>query len=135
MFRITKILHFSYGHRLLGRKGKCRHLHGHNGTLEVTLESENLDKCGMVVDFELLGSKVKKWLDKNLDHRTILNRRDPAAKALKRIGEPCLLIDAEPTAENLAKMIYESVQKMGFPVKKVKLWETPSSYAVYKVKP
>src|ERR671929_242125 len=31
MFRITRELHFCYGHRLLNYDGKCRHLHGHNG--------------------------------------------------------------------------------------------------------
>ena len=38
MFRVTKEIHFCYGHRLLNYAGKCRHLHGHNGTAVIALE-------------------------------------------------------------------------------------------------
>lgn len=131
MFQITKTLHFSYGHRLLAHKGKCRHLHGHNGVVEIILESERLDEYGMVADFGILREKAGKWLEETLDHRMILNSKDPAAETLKELGEPVTLIDAEPTAENLAEMIFKKVGKMGFPVRLVKFWETPSSCASY----
>ena len=38
MFRITREIHFCYGHRLLNYDGKCRHLHGHNGKAQIVLE-------------------------------------------------------------------------------------------------
>mgnify|MGYP003412694764 FL=1 len=50
-FRVTKEIHFCYGHRLLDYAGKCRHLHGHNGKAVVTLETAELDRLGMVIDF------------------------------------------------------------------------------------
>ena len=51
MFRVTKEVHFCYGHRLLNYAGKCRNLHGHNGKAVITVETESLDALGMVVDF------------------------------------------------------------------------------------
>ena len=58
MFRVTKEIHFCYGHRLLNYAGKCRHLHGHNGKAVVTLEAASLDALGMVVEAV---SKSKFW--------------------------------------------------------------------------
>ena len=34
-FKVTKQIEFCYGHRLLNYDGKCKHLHGHNGLLEI----------------------------------------------------------------------------------------------------
>ena len=51
MFKVTKHIDFCYGHRLLNYDGQCRHLHGHNGRVEVDIESEKLDERGMVHDF------------------------------------------------------------------------------------
>jgi 6-pyruvoyltetrahydropterin/6-carboxytetrahydropterin synthase len=42
------------------------------------------------------------------------------------------LLDENPTAENIAKLIYEFTASQGFPVVEVKLWETDDSYAVYR---
>ena len=43
MFRVTREITFCYGHRLLNYDGKCRHLHGHNGRADQTLEAPPLD--------------------------------------------------------------------------------------------
>jgi hypothetical protein len=53
LHRVTKLIDFCYGHRLMNYDGKCRHLHGHNGRLEVDLESRELDRLGMVLDFSV----------------------------------------------------------------------------------
>ncbi|HEY8503651.1 MAG TPA: 6-carboxytetrahydropterin synthase, partial [Gemmataceae bacterium] len=74
MFRVTREIHFCYGHRLLDYDGKCRHLHGHNGRAVVTLESEALDALGMVVDFTRIKELVSAWIDAELDHKMILRR-------------------------------------------------------------
>ena len=49
--KITKSIDFCYGHRLLEYDGKCKHLHGHNGLIEVDIEADSLDDLGMVMDF------------------------------------------------------------------------------------
>ncbi|MES9980951.1 MAG: 6-carboxytetrahydropterin synthase, partial [Candidatus Thiodiazotropha sp. 6PLUC5] len=61
MYTVTKEIHFCYGHRLLNHKGKCRHLHGHNATAVIHLESKQLDELGMVCDFSEIGDYVKRW--------------------------------------------------------------------------
>ena len=40
MYSVTRLIQFCYGHRLMDYSGKCKHPHGHNGKIEVTIESE-----------------------------------------------------------------------------------------------
>src|SRR5437764_4055818 len=124
MFQVTKEIHFCYGHRLLNYAGKCRHLHGHNGKAVVTLETPTLDALGMVVDFSALKRVIGKWIDDTLDHRMLLHQDDPIILELLKQGEPFVTLDANPTAENIARLIFERAAVEGFPVTEVTLWET-----------
>jgi 6-pyruvoyltetrahydropterin/6-carboxytetrahydropterin synthase len=133
MFQVTRELRFCYGHRLLNYDGKCRHLHGHNGRAIITLEADQLDPLGMVVDFSAIKRVVSSWIDANLDHRMILHRDDPVLPTLQLQGEPVFLMEVNPTAENIAKLIFDYVASQGFPVVEVKLWETEDSFAVYRL--
>ena len=132
MYGVTREIPFCYGHRLLDYEGKCKYLHGHNGTAVISLEGESLDHLGMVVDFSKLKQTLGKWIDDHLDHRMILHRDDPALEYLRAQGEPIYVMDLNPTAENIAKLIFDQARVFGFPVVEVKLWETASCYAVYK---
>jgi 6-pyruvoyltetrahydropterin/6-carboxytetrahydropterin synthase len=131
MFRVTREIHFCYGHRLLNYDGKCRHLHGHNGKAVVVLEASALDNLGMVVDFTQIKEKVGTWIDETLDHKMILHRDDPALPGLRKLNEPVVVIDENPTAEAIARLIFERVKGEGFPVVEVTLWETINSCATY----
>lgn len=131
MFRVTREIDFCYGHRLLNYEGKCKHLHGHNGRAVITIESAELDERGMVLDFSDIKRVVSHWIDTNLDHRMILRRDDPAREALEKLGEPLFLVDENPTAENIARLIFEYTQSQGFPIVEVRLWETPHCFATY----
>jgi 6-pyruvoyltetrahydropterin/6-carboxytetrahydropterin synthase len=132
MFRVSREIDFCYGHRLLNYDGKCKYLHGHNGKAIITLETESLDARGMVVDFSDIKRVVAGWIDQHLDHRMILHRDDPMVDVFKKSGEPLFLLDVNPTAENIAKIIHEHAVKNGFPVVETVLWETPNSYATYR---
>jgi 6-pyruvoyltetrahydropterin/6-carboxytetrahydropterin synthase len=132
MFHVTKEIRFCYGHRLLNYDGKCRYLHGHNGRAVITLAAEGLDSLGMVMDFSHIKRVVGAWIDANLDHRMILHKEDPVLPTLQKQGEPVFLVDVNPTAENIAKLIYEFAAGHGFPVQEVTLWETDDSYATYR---
>lgn len=132
MFRVTKEIYFCYGHRLLDYAGKCRNLHGHNGRAVVTLEAPALDKLGMVVDFTEIKRVIGAWIDEALDHRMILHRDDPALPELRRLGEPVVVLDVNPTAENLAKLIFDHAVANNLPVTEVTLWETETSFATYR---
>jgi 6-pyruvoyltetrahydropterin/6-carboxytetrahydropterin synthase len=132
MFRVTREIRFCYGHRLLNYDGKCKHLHGHNGKAVIVLETPALDPLGMVVDFSQIKQKVGAWIDQTLDHQMILHRDDPALPFLLKQGEPVHVVDVNPTAENIAKLIFDRVKAQGFPVIEVTLWETESSFATYR---
>jgi 6-pyruvoyltetrahydropterin/6-carboxytetrahydropterin synthase len=132
MYLVTREIHFCYGHRLLDYSGKCRHLHGHNGRAVISLAATQLDDLGMVMDFSHIKRVVSAWIDENLDHKMILNRKDPILPLLQKQGEPVFLLDANPTAESIARLIYDFTRAQGFPVVQVQLWETDDSYATYR---
>jgi 6-pyruvoyltetrahydropterin/6-carboxytetrahydropterin synthase len=135
MFRVSREIDFCYGHRLLNYEGKCRYLHGHNGKAIITIEAPDLDERGMVLDFSEIKRVVSRWIDESLDHRMILHRNDPVVSMLREMGEPLYLLDANPTAENIAKLIYDYTSQQGFPVTEVLLWETPRCFATYRPVP
>ena len=132
MFQVTREIDFCYGHRLLNYEGKCKYLHGHNGRVVITIEAESLDHRGMVLDFSDIKRVVSTWIDENLDHRMLLNRDDPVIPMLQELGEPLFLFDANPTAENIARLIHEFTAAQDFPVVETRLWETPRCYATYR---
>lgn len=131
MYKVTKVIHFCYGHRLLNYEGKCRYLHGHNGKVEIELEGEKLDKKGMVRDFTDIGQVMKAWIDGHLDHRMLLRKDDPAISYLEKTQEPYYSMEENPTAESIARLIFDYAASQGLPVSKVTLWETESSFATY----
>jgi 6-pyruvoyltetrahydropterin/6-carboxytetrahydropterin synthase len=131
MYRVSRQIDFCYGHRLLNYEGKCKYLHGHNGRAVIVIESDHLDTRGMVLDFTDIKRVVSGWIDENLDHRMILHRNDPAVPMLQQLSEPLYLVDENPTAENIAKLIYDFAVANGYPVCRVDLWETRRCYASY----
>jgi 6-pyruvoyltetrahydropterin/6-carboxytetrahydropterin synthase len=134
-YGVVKLVDFCYGHRLLNYSGKCRFLHGHNGLVEVTIESSQLDDRGMVIDFSDVKQIAKRWIDDNLDHRMILCKADPAVETLLAMNEPLFLMDCNPTAEAIAGMMLEKLISEGLPISELRLWETPSSYATVRKAP
>ncbi len=131
-FQVTVQIHFCYGHRLLDYDGACAHPHGHNGLVEIELESDALDSRGMVVDFGDVKADVKRWIDERLDHQMLLRKDDPLVAWLEEHGEPRYLMDDNPTAENIAREIFRHADEKGLPVSAVRLWETPTSFATYR---
>ena len=132
MYVVTRVIYFCYGHRLLHYQGKCRYLHGHNGKVEIELSSKELDRRGMVRDFNEIKQSIQSWIDAKLDHKMVLCKKDPALPLLRKLKEPLFVIAENPTAENLAKLIYEEAKRRGFPVTSVRLWETDHSFATYQ---
>ena len=131
MYRVTEIVQFCYGHRLLRYRGKCAHLHGHNGRVEIVLASPSLDEQSMVADFSDISRIVQAWIDQNLDHRMLLHKDDPLVEVLRRNDEPVFLMESDPTAEAIARLIYDYAASQGLKVSEVRLWETDSSVASY----
>lgn len=132
-YTVGREIHFSYGHRLLGHKGKCVRLHGHNGRVSIEIAAKKLDRLGMVMDFYEIQKSIGEWIDKTLDHRMILSEKDPLVPLLQKAGESVVLMKENPTAEALARWIFEEARQMKLPVASVTVWETENSYASYKL--
>jgi 6-pyruvoyltetrahydropterin/6-carboxytetrahydropterin synthase len=135
MFTVIKRLEFCYGHRLLDYQGKCAHPHGHNAEVEIEISNPDLDAAGMVIDFGEISDRVCRFIEQELDHRMILRRDDPLLSWLKQQGEPVHVMEVNPTAENLAKLIWDRARLEGLAVRAVRFWETARSCAEYRPVP
>jgi len=131
MYSVTKRIDFCYGHRLLDYDGICKHPHGHNAVAEIEVRTDQLDNRNMVCDFSDIKRIVKGWIDSELDHKMVLRHDDPLVKPLQQLGEPLFIVDSNPTVERIAKLIFDYAVSQGLPVMRVKVWETPTSYAEY----
>ena len=94
MFELTVESAFEAAHRIENYPGKCARLHGHNWTVEAVVAGTELNELGILIDFKVLKAELNKVLDE-LDHR-YLNELETFAKK-------------NPTAENLAKEIFEKL--------------------------
>lgn len=129
---IVKKLYFCYGHRLMDYDGKCARPHGHNGVLEVELSSDELDGRGMVYDFADVKANIAEFVDREIDHRMLLRHDDPIVSALQGVGERVYTMRENPTAENIARLIFKEARAKKLPVVAVRLWETPDAFAEYR---
>jgi 6-pyruvoyltetrahydropterin/6-carboxytetrahydropterin synthase len=120
MYDLTIRGHFDAAHSLVGYPGECRELHGHTWDVEVTVRGETLDDVGIVYDFKRLKSDLANVLDA-YDHAH-LNTVSP-------------FDTLNPTAENLAQVIYERLaQTVGTEVSlvEVAVWESPIARIAYR---
>lgn len=148
MWEISKSFDFCYGHRVWSQeliegfsedsKCACRHLHGHNATVNIYLTADELNDQGMVTDFKHLGW-FKRWLDDYIDHKFIVDINDPLLakfannlpledcyfeekfiaqkiscndyldEHLQEYYDSFIIVDFIPTSENLSKWLCEIV--------------------------
>jgi len=121
MFEVTIEQTFAAGHALRNYRGKCENVHGHNYRCQVTVEGGELDQIGLLIDFVTLKKALQTVIDR-LDHQWL--NEFPPFDVLN------------PSAENIAKYIYEEVNKGlgadGVKLACVRLWETDTSSAMYR---
>lgn len=106
---IDKTFEFCYGHRVHTQtlngeyaadlKCACRHLHGHEGKMQVHLTAPKLDNTGMVTDFRHL-EWLKKWINTYIDHQFIIDKGDPLYG--KIIGDRGLVAVTIPDTDYVA---------------------------------
>lgn len=118
---VTKEFTFDSAHFLENYSGKCANLHGHTYKLQVTVFGK-LNEQGMVIDFNEIKNLVNELIVNNFDHQLIND-----------------VFPYNPTAENMVIYIFEVIKdyleknyKNKVFVEKVRLYETPTSYAEYK---
>jgi 6-pyruvoyltetrahydropterin/6-carboxytetrahydropterin synthase len=132
----TRRLQFCAGHRIWGHENKCAYLHGHNYVVFFHATAPELDDIGRVIDFSVLKTRLGSWIEEHWDHGFILHRDDEEARsAVSRIpDQKTFLLDANPTSENMARYLLETVapqqlEGLGVEVVKVVLWETENCFA------
>lgn len=145
MITISKRLEFDAGHRIPDHNSVCRNLHGHRYVLEITLQGEVIDQPGsaehgMVMDFSQVKAIAKKHLVDRWDHAFLVYRGDEAVlNFLNSLPDhKTIVLDCVPTAENLAHCAFDLLAPLidnrygkQLRLTKVKLFETPNSWAEY----
>ena len=137
--RITKEFRFEMAHALWNYDGLCRNLHGHSYILRVTVVGEPIDnesnpKLGMVMDFGDLKSIVKSEILDSLDHSIVLSKSSDveAVKQLSQMAERTIVVDYQPTCENLLLDFAEKIKRRlpaNIELFSLRLNETANSYA------
>ncbi len=138
MYTLKTSAAFDSAHFLSGYEGKCANIHGHRWLIEAEVAGESLcaqgDKRGMLIDFGDLKREVRAIAD-GYDHALIIEKGSLKSKtfaALMEEGFRIIEIPCRPTAENLARMFFEELNKRGLPVIKVTVYETPQNCASYE---
>ena len=135
MITCTRCIEWDMGHRVLNHEGKCARLHGHRYKAEITCYANDLDEVGRVIDFGVIKAKLGEWIDDTWDHRTMICRDDTELLQvnLSLKGAHFVVSNNNPTAENIAQMLYYQAHQMltahGVTPVKVRVWETPNCYA------
>lgn len=145
MITITRRLEFDAGHRIPNHTSVCRNLHGHRYALELTLEGEVIDAPGqsdhgMLMDFSDVKHIATTHLVDQWDHAFLVYREDRVViDFLQTLPEhKTVILDAVPTAENMARIAYETLaprieDRYGTHLRlvRVRLYETPNNWADY----
>lgn len=100
---------FEAAHRQLNDTGKCGFLHGHNWKVEFKINApiSSLNECGYIIDYKKLKDLVSSF-----DHKVLLNSDDPLALVLEQNGQRVTVLPCEPTCENIANILLETVEEI-----------------------
>jgi 6-pyruvoyltetrahydropterin/6-carboxytetrahydropterin synthase len=115
MYKIITKIQYEYAHRLIYHQEKCRNLHGHSGEAVIELGSNNLNDNGFVMDFGDLKAPIKQWINEYWDHSFLANEKDPLLPTIQAAGLKVFTFPAEPSAEVMAKRLFEQVSSLNLP--------------------
>jgi 6-pyruvoyltetrahydropterin/6-carboxytetrahydropterin synthase len=114
---------FSAAHYIKNYGGECSNPHGHNWKVQAVFSIANKNKIGISFDLRILKSILKNILSK-LDH--------------KFLNELTIFKDKNPTAENIAEYIYNSLKKAlnthnnkNLKISKILIFENEKSYVSF----
>jgi len=143
MISVTRKLEFDAGHRIPDHRSQCRNLHGHRYVLEITLSGDVHDAPGasdngMLMDFSDIKTLAKRHIVDPWDHAFLVYRGDTAVRGFLDTlpGHKTVVLDCIPTAENLARVIFQTLAphyqgQYGAQLRlaRVRLYETPNCWA------
>ena len=141
--QITTRLEFDAGHRIPNHKSQCRNLHGHRYSLEITLSgdiiaAETASENGMVMDFSDVKAIARKNVVDVWDHAFLVYKNDlEVLNFLNTLANhKTVIFPTVPTAENMAaeafkilKAQYQDIYGNHLKLERVRLYETPNSWA------
>ncbi len=121
MYVISAQAHYDSAHWLENYEGKCKHLHGHRYVVEAALASDTLDKSGIAFDFKDLKKELRALADE-LDHACLNDL--PQFEGVST------------SAEVQAKYFFDALTdrlpgEMAAGLQYVRIWETPTQWALY----
>lgn len=124
MLTVTKIAEFHYAHYLPDYDGCCSKMHGHTGIIEVevryssVIDDKNLSTYnGFIIDFSDLKEIIQQEVIDEFDH-ALLND----------------VLNETPTAENMVQYaVHKLYKKLGSSLIRVRIYETSTSYAEWKM--
>jgi 6-pyruvoyltetrahydropterin/6-carboxytetrahydropterin synthase len=124
MFVVSVQAHYDSAHFLRNYHGKCERMHGHRYVVELALHSNELDQAGIAFDFVIVKKHLRDLADR-LDH--------------ENLNELAPFDEIEPSAENQARYFFEEMTRllpagMSAAILYVKVWETPTQFALYSEK-
>lgn len=128
MHQVEIKVRFRAGHRLMEPyKGKCNNPHGEGYTAILIFESDKLDENGMVIDFGKVKKNVQEVVNHFYDHAFFFNKKDlkgNLANIFYEQGFRVYLFDENPTAEVIAKDLFEKIKGLYLELKKVGIIES-----------
>ncbi len=119
MYVISVDSHFDAAHHLRNYPGECSQLHGHRWRVNVKVKKEEANAIGICMDFKDLRKMVDSIVQL-FDHQHI-NKIAPFDKK-------------NPTAENLARYIYDTLKTLlseEAQLQEVTVWESEKQSVTY----
>ena len=120
MYKRSATTKFAAAHFLRGYNGACENLHVHNWIVKATLARNELNNIGIAFDFKLLKKYLHEIMDQ-FDHK-FLNEVPPFDKI-------------NPTSENMAKYVFDSLSKKlpnNIKVTSIEVGESEKYLAIYE---
>jgi 6-pyruvoyltetrahydropterin/6-carboxytetrahydropterin synthase len=113
MYTLKVSEHFDAAHHLESYEGKCARVHGHRWIVEAEVAGDTTDDTGIVHDFRRLREILRSILPDHLDLNEVYT-------------------DISPTAENLARVLYERMQARVPETVALTVWESPECGCRYE---
>ena len=131
------------GHRQWRDSGHCSYIHGYGRYVRLTFEASQLDERGWVMDFGDL-KDIKKWIESEWDHRTLIANDDPLRSEfidLQERGGIYLNILPKgygPGIEESCRYLYDMINPKiktktnnRVEITRVEVWEHENNHAEY----
>ncbi len=130
---ITRRFEIDAGHRLQKHESKCRNLHGHRYTVEVSVTAAILDEVGRIIDFGVIKEEFGAWLNEVYDHGFIVEEGDPITAWLVAHEQKHHVMKTPPSIENLVAEWFKGAKRILEPhrieVVHVRGYETAACWA------